>query len=389
MIWALMLADYANWHNDPEFVKARAIGLRSMLEHFEPYREPRRPAGKPAGLAIHGLGAAMENGDAPDGVNGISALNNLLYVAALQKSAEVEDGLGEPLLAQRLRAKAARTAEAVKAKFWDEARGLIADNLAHTEFSEHGQCLALLTDTLIGDQAKRCFEQLLVARDLKRTTIYFSFYLLETWRKFGRGDLIVERMSFWKDLVKQGLKTPVEMPGDYPFRLPRLGQSSSLPSACECCRHPPGFSRLSHRSHCPCPASCRRSSLPRRTRTDSSNSISHSTAIAAAGWSSCPRHYRRLRLARQGTSTFRRCKCGGPATVIRGYSAVLRGRLRQMRGKACFPAPPNTLLAHSRSARWRGTCPCGRSVKLPPGVRRAFPGAGPHERAVTMSCRIG
>ena len=55
---------------------------------------------------------------------------------------------------------------------------------------------------------------MLTAPDLKRTTIYFSFYLLETWRKFGRGDLIVERMSFWKDLVKQGLKTPVEMPGD-------------------------------------------------------------------------------------------------------------------------------------------------------------------------------
>jgi hypothetical protein len=132
----------------------------------------------------------------------------------LQKSAEVEDGLGEPLLAQRLRDHAARTAAAVKLKFWDEARGLMADNLAHTEFSEHGQCLALLTDTLTGEQAQRCFEQLLTARDLKRTTIYFSFYLLETWRKFGRGDLIVERMDFWKNLVKQGLKTPVEMPGD-------------------------------------------------------------------------------------------------------------------------------------------------------------------------------
>ena len=147
-------------------------------------------------------------------MTGVSSLNNLLYVYALQKSAEVEDFLGEPLLAQRLRAKAERTAQAVRAKFWDESRGLMADNLAHTEFSEHGQCLALLTDTLTGDQARRCFDQLLTAPDLKRATIYFSFYLLETWQKFGRGDLIVDRMSFWKDLVKQGLKTPVEMPGD-------------------------------------------------------------------------------------------------------------------------------------------------------------------------------
>jgi hypothetical protein len=90
----------------------------------------------------------------------------------------------------------------------------MADNLAHTEFSEHAQCLALLTDTLTGDQAKRCFEQLLTAPDLKRATIYFSFYLMETWQKFGRGDLILHRMDFWKSLVRQGLKTPVESPGD-------------------------------------------------------------------------------------------------------------------------------------------------------------------------------
>ena len=55
---------------------------------------------------------------------------------------------------------------------------------------------------------------MLAAPDLSRTTIYFSFYLLETWRKFSRGDLIIDRLGFWKDLVKQGLKTPVEQPGN-------------------------------------------------------------------------------------------------------------------------------------------------------------------------------
>ena len=213
MIWAMMLSDYALWHNDPAFVKARAIGLRSMLEHFEPYVNSAGLLENLPGWPFMDWVPQWSSGNAPDGVGGTSALNNLLYVAALQKSADIEEGLGEPLLAQRLRAKAARTAEAVKAKFWDEGRGLIADNLAHTEFSEHGQCLALLTDTLTGDRAARCFQQLLTARDLNRTTIYFSFYLLETWRKFGRGDLIVQRMGFWKDLVRQGLKTPVEMPG--------------------------------------------------------------------------------------------------------------------------------------------------------------------------------
>ena len=214
MIWALMLRDYAYWHNDSAFVKARAIGLRSMLEHFEPYLNQDHLLENLPGWPFMDWVPQWKTGNAPDGTGGISALNNLLYVYALQSSAEVEDSLNEPLLAQRLREKAARTAQAVRTKFWDEARGLMADNLAHDQFSEHGQCLALLTDTLAGNQAKRCFDQLLTASDLKRTTIYFSFYLMETWRKFGRGDLILDRMEFWKNLVKQGLKTPVEAPGN-------------------------------------------------------------------------------------------------------------------------------------------------------------------------------
>ena len=216
LIWALMLNDYAFWRNDPAFVKARVIGLRAMLEQFEPYVNHDGLLEHLPGWPFMDWVPQWSNGDAPDGATGVSSVNNLLYVYALQKSALVEDYVGEPLLAQRLRAKAERTAGAVRAKFWDESRGLMADNLAHTEFSEHGQCLALLTDTLTGDQARRCFEKLITVPDLKRTTIYFSFYLMETWQKFGRGDLVVERLNFWKDLVRQGLKTPVESPGDSP-----------------------------------------------------------------------------------------------------------------------------------------------------------------------------
>jgi len=214
LIWALMLNDYTFWRNDPAFVKARVLGLRAMMEQFEPYLNKDGLLENLPGWPFMDWVPQWNNGDAPDGATGVSSLNNLLYVYALQKSAEVEDYVGEPLLAQRLRARAQRTAGAVRARFWDETRGLMADNLAHTEFSEHSQCLALLTDTVTGDRARRCFQQLLSAPDLKRATIYFSFYLMETWQKFGRGDLILDRMSFWKDLVKQGLKTPVEQPGD-------------------------------------------------------------------------------------------------------------------------------------------------------------------------------
>jgi hypothetical protein len=214
LFWPLMLWDYTYWRNDPEFVRVHSIGLRSMLAHYEVYLNRDGLLHDLPGWPFMDWVPEWSHGNAPDGVKGISSLNNLLCVYALQKSADIEEFLDEPLLAQRLRENAARTATAVRTRFWDESRGLLADNLAHTEFSEHGQCLALLTDTLAGAQPRRCFDNLLTAPDLKRATIYFSFYLMETWRKFGRGDLILDRMGFWKDLVEKGLKTPVEKPGD-------------------------------------------------------------------------------------------------------------------------------------------------------------------------------
>lgn len=214
LIWPLMLWDYAYCRNDPDFVRARGIGLVAMLEHFEPYVNSDGLLHDLPGWPFMDWVPEWKHGIAPDGAQGVSSLNNLLYVYALRKSAEVEDYLGEPLLARRYREKAARTAKAVRARFWDEGRSLIADNLDHTEFSEHAQCLALLTDTLTGREAQQCFKELLSAPDLKRATIYFSFYLMETYQKFGRGDLILKRLDFYKDLVGQGLKTPVEQPGN-------------------------------------------------------------------------------------------------------------------------------------------------------------------------------
>ncbi len=214
MIWTLMLRDHAWWRNDPDWVRARAVGMRAMLELFEHYRNADGLLEGLPGWSFMDWVPTWKVGIAPDGRFGVSALNNLLYVLCLRAAAEVETALGEPALAARWTARADGIAAAIRRKFWNESRGLLADNLAHTEFSEHAQCLALLADVLPPADARRAFEGLLADPNLSRTTIYFSFYLLETWRKFGRGDLIVNRLDFWKELVQQGLRTPVERPGD-------------------------------------------------------------------------------------------------------------------------------------------------------------------------------
>jgi hypothetical protein len=127
-------------------------------------------------------------------------------------AAELEDIVGEPELAVRNRKLAYRIKKAATEAFWDEGRGIFADDLSKTRFSEHSQCLALIGDNVDDSKRDRVINGLLHDPDLARTTIYFTHYLFETYRLIGRMDRFFERMGLWFDLKGQGFKTTLEHP---------------------------------------------------------------------------------------------------------------------------------------------------------------------------------
>ncbi len=212
MIWVLMLRDYAWWRSDATFVKQRIKGMRCLLEEFKALPDthaPLLPALPGWSFMDWVKGLSFINSPGPNA--SVSAVVNLLFLNTLNAAAQLEQALGEPHLAQYNREWARRIAAALEERFWDESRGLFADDPAHTQFSEHAQCLALLSGWF-PQRSARCFESLITAPDLLRTTVYFSFYLLEVMAQFGRGDLVLKKLDFWKEMVDLGLKTPLEMP---------------------------------------------------------------------------------------------------------------------------------------------------------------------------------
>ena len=104
-------------------------------------------------------------------------------------------------------------AAAIRVRFWDAARGLVADTVRKDRFSEHAQCLALLADILPPDDRTRAFAGLVEAKDLARCTVYFSHYLFETYLKFGRADFFLKKLDLWRGFIRDGLRTPLEAPG--------------------------------------------------------------------------------------------------------------------------------------------------------------------------------
>lgn len=214
MIWIMMLRDQGWWQRDTDFVVERLAGMRSLLELFRSLTDERMllsglPGWSFVDWVVHD---GWDTGYPPGAAFGCSGVCNLLMLLALQSAIDIETSFGEQHFANSYRDWSDRLAISIRETFWNDGRQLFADDPAHQYFSEHAQCLALLSGQFDERIADPCFEALLTADDLARTTVYFSFYLLETFYTYGRGELILEKLEFWKALVSQGFKTPVEMP---------------------------------------------------------------------------------------------------------------------------------------------------------------------------------
>ncbi len=214
MCWVAMLGDYALWNGGKDFLKARLPGMRHTLHLL-------LNCVNDEGLLENLPGWSFQDwvegwdfyGNAPDGRLGLSAVNNLLCVYALDSAIRVEELAGDKMMADYWRARKKALADAVLVKFWDDRRGMVADTAAHDRFSEHAQCLALLSDVLPPDRAARALDGLLTSPDLARTTVYFSHYLFDVYVKYGHADRLLKRLDLWRDYVRTGLRTPLEAPG--------------------------------------------------------------------------------------------------------------------------------------------------------------------------------
>ncbi len=210
--WVAMVHDFAMWRDRPDLVRAWLPGVDAVLAGIGRFCGENGLVTALDGWVFADWVSAWKSGWPPAALGGASAIMNLQYLYALRRAQQLHDQMGEPHLAAHWAGRATALAEAIYAAYWDEARGLLADDPAHSAYSEHAQALALLTDLLEGAPRQRLIDGLLSAPDLQRTTVYFSHYLLEALYAIGRGDLILSRLAFWLGLPEMGLKTVLEKP---------------------------------------------------------------------------------------------------------------------------------------------------------------------------------
>ena len=200
LYWIAMVHDYAMWRDDAEFVRARLPGVRAVVEAFASRVNQDHLLEAIQGWNFVDWVPTWKDGMPADADHGISGILNWQFIYTLQLAAELEDGFGDPELAVRNRHLAGKIATPA---FWDDQRGVYADDLAKQNFSEHAQCFAILA----GDR-RTCLD----GPGLAPATIYFTHYLFEASRVLGQIDRVFNRMPLWFALPGLGLRTTFEMP---------------------------------------------------------------------------------------------------------------------------------------------------------------------------------
>lgn len=213
--WVCMVHDYWTWRDDPVFVKERMPGIRTVMEAFRACLSPSGLMAAPNGWNFTDWvkdPLTWPAGVPPGAEFAPSAVLNCHFAFTLLLKSELESYFGEPRLAARDRATAKSLTQAVIRTFWNEEKGLIADDAAQAHFSEHTQCLALLGGLLDHHRHNRIGDALCSTGGLAQATIYFTHYLFETYRLLGRDDLLFKRLELWHQLPERGFKTTFESP---------------------------------------------------------------------------------------------------------------------------------------------------------------------------------
>ena len=205
-----MLEDYARWRGGP-LVAELLPAARRVTDAYE------RWIGGDGLVSIPRTWCFVDwtgwtAGVPPEAERGVSGIVNALYLYGLGSLANLYELTGDGVMADYFRRRAEVLAGAVIRKFWREERSLFADTADDRSFSEHMQILMLLSGALPEKIETACGRGLCEADGLVRTTVYFSFYLFEAYRKLNRPDLFDRRLDLFRSMLKLNLATLLEEP---------------------------------------------------------------------------------------------------------------------------------------------------------------------------------
>jgi len=212
LIYVAMVHDFLLHRGDSAFVRERLAGVRGILDWYARRVDGTGMLGPMPHWNYVDWTNPWPRGVPPGADNGHSATITLLYAYALQRAAELEEGVGIRGAAETYRARRASVLAAVRAHAWDARRRLFKDSPDTVSYSQQTNVLAILTDAAPVAEQRALMQRVLSDTTLTRASYYFGFYLLEALRKAGLGDRYIEQLAPWQGMLRLGLTSTPENP---------------------------------------------------------------------------------------------------------------------------------------------------------------------------------
>ncbi|WOO39362.1 hypothetical protein [Rubellicoccus peritrichatus] len=242
LIWISMVRDHYDWRGEADFIKGKLPAVRAVLDRFADYKNERGLLEKIPCWQFVDWCSTWDTGYPPGAMDGVSSVINLLYAWTLQNAAYLESHLGDSLRADLLLQQREAILKEVHKCFWDTDKKMLADDEAHTSFSQHGQTFALLNDFLDEDEKDAAFNAM-QDPSLHQATVYFRHYLFACSFQQMKPDTYFSSLGDWWGMLKADAHTPWERPepsrsdchawGSHPWFWAFTGLAGIHPSAPE------------------------------------------------------------------------------------------------------------------------------------------------------------
>lgn len=216
LFWIFMLRDHYQHFKDEALVIRYRPSMEQVLNWFDRQLDDTGIVGPaPEGywsfvdwvkewIHLWGVPTASEQGPI--------TVYSLMYIAALDIAAELNEQTGRPAIGAEYRERAERVRSAVLAQCWSQERKLFRDGPGVEEYSQHGQIWAVLSRTVQGEAAAALIESALQDESLAQLSFAMNYFMFQALAQVGRYERSFERWGQWTGQVQLGLTTWLEDP---------------------------------------------------------------------------------------------------------------------------------------------------------------------------------
>ncbi len=214
-LWYIgMLHDYWMYRGDNSFIADKLQGVRNVLWFYSKYQQADGTLkGVPYWMFTDWVEnrQGWEGGTAPYGKDGSSSILDFQLLWALQVASVMELHFGTAANAALYKNKARQLQHTIQKKYWDSKKNMFADTDDKDLFSQHANALAILTNTIMGDNATALAKKILVDTSLAPASIYFKYYLHMACTKAGLGNQYLNWLDIWRANISMGMTTWAEI----------------------------------------------------------------------------------------------------------------------------------------------------------------------------------